>query len=118
MGVSESYRIYVLEQLQVAGPVTAKAMFGGVGIYQSGVFFGLIADDTLYLKVDGETRPEFEQAGSKPFHPYGQESYSLQYYEIPAEILEDRDALGAWVRKAVAAAGRSATARKNRPESS
>jgi len=75
MAVSDSYRVYVLEQLQVVGTVTAKAMFGGVGLYRDGMFFGLIDDDTVYLKVDDSNRADFERAGSRPFQPYGEDSY-------------------------------------------
>lgn len=62
MSVSPSYKAYVLDQLSAAGAVTARSMFGGVGLYCQGLFFGLIDDDTLYLKVDDATRPEFERA--------------------------------------------------------
>jgi TfoX/Sxy family transcriptional regulator of competence genes len=61
----------VLEQLQGAGPVTAKKMFGGVGLYIDMVFFGLIADDVLYLKVDDSNRADYEAEGMKPFKPFG-----------------------------------------------
>ena len=114
MPVSEGYKTYVLEQLQ---PVVAKAMFGGVGLYREGVFFGLIADDTLYFKVDASTRTEYEQAGAKPFQPYGETSYSMQYFEVPVDVLEDREVLNQWADKAVAVARRSATAAKKRPSS-
>jgi DNA transformation protein and related proteins len=117
MPVSASYKAYVLEQVQVTGPVVVRAMFGGVGLYSDGFFFGLIDDDTLYLKVDDSTRADFEAAGAKPFQPYGEGSYSMRYYEVPADVLEDRTMVGQWVRKAVAVARRSATARK-RPRSS
>src|SRR4051812_28302033 len=79
MSVSPSYKTFVLEQLQVVGTVTAKPMFGGVGLYCQGLFFGLIDDDTLYLKVDDATRPEFERAGSRPFLPFGDEGHAMQY---------------------------------------
>ena len=112
MSVSDSYKAFVLEQLQSTGRVTAKAMFGGVGLYYERSFFGLIADDVLYFKVDDSTRPDFERSGSQPFRPYGDESYSMQYYEVPADVLEDRTALKTWVGKAVAVARRSTTARR------
>jgi DNA transformation protein len=118
MAVSDSYKVYVLEQLQVVGTVTAKAMFGGVGLYQHGMFFGLIDDDTVYLKVDDSNRAEFERAGSRPFQPYGEGSYSMKYYELPADVLEDRSTLREWVLKAVAVARKSAIARKKPPRSS
>ena len=118
MAVSESYRVYVLEQLRILGSVTAKAMFGGVGLYYGGIFFGLIDDDTVYLKVDDSNRAEFERAGSSAFRPYGDESYSMNYYEVPADVLEDQLTLRDWAEKAVAVARRSSTARRNRPRSS
>jgi DNA transformation protein len=118
MPVSASYKTYVLEQLQVAGPVVAKAMFGGVGLYRAGMFFGLMHDDTLYLKVDDSNRADFEAVGSKPFRPYGDDSYSMHYYELPADVLEDRDVIAEWVGKAVAVARKSATAKRRKPRSS
>jgi DNA transformation protein and related proteins len=84
-------------------------LFGGVGLYCHGLFFALIDDDTLYLKVDDTTRPEFERIGSEPFRPFGDNSHVTQYYTLPAELLEDRDALRPWVEQAVAAARRKAT---------
>lgn len=110
MAVTESFKTFVLEQLRGGEPVTSRAMFGGVGLYCRGAFFGLIAEDVLYFKVDDSNRREFEQAGSRPFRPYGEESYSMQYYEVPADVLEDRETLAAWKEKAVAVAHRSATA--------
>jgi DNA transformation protein len=111
MAVSPSYKTYVLEQLQILGAVTAKPMFGGIGLYVNGVFFGLIDDDSLYFKVDDTTRPEFERAGSRAFQPYGEDSYSMKYYEVPADVLENQPMLSEWAAKAVAVA-RKATARR------
>jgi DNA transformation protein len=118
MTVSDSYKAYVLEQLQIIGAVTAKPMFGGIGLYRAGSFFGLMDDEALYFKVDDSTRGDFEEAGCQPFRPYGEGSYSMQYYEVPAEVLEDRSALREWAEKAVAVARKSATAKKKRPRSS
>ncbi|MGH7525745.1 MAG: TfoX/Sxy family protein [Gemmatimonadales bacterium] len=115
MTVSPSYRAYVLEQLQVIGTVTAKAMFGGVGLYCRSLFFGLIADDTLYLKVDDGNRGDYERVGASPFRPYGDASYSMHYYELPAEVLEDRSELRLWAEKSVAAARRKSVGRRRRP---
>ncbi len=42
-------------------------MFGGVGIYCDDVMFGIIADDEFFLKVDDESRPEYERDGFGPF---------------------------------------------------
>lgn len=100
MAISDSYRIFVLEQLGRVTPVTAKSMFGGVGIYGGGMFFALIAEDRLYFKVDDSTRPDFECLGMEPFRPYG-EDHAMGYYEVPADVVEDPGQLASWMQKAL-----------------
>lgn len=100
-----SYREFVLEQLgRVAPPIHGKSMFGGVGIYSHDTFFALIANDELYLKVDDSNRPDFEARGMGPFLPYGAGSSAMQYYLLPADVLEDVDTLREWVEKSIAVA--------------
>jgi len=65
MAVSVGYRAFVMEQLEHAAPVAHRRMFGGVGLYSEGLFFGLMADDTLYFKVDDGNREDFEEAGMR-----------------------------------------------------
>ena len=95
----------MLEQLRYTGPVTARSMFGGAGLYCDGLFFALIDDDTLYFKVDDTNRADFEAAGMGPFRPYGDER-AMQYYQVPVEVLEDPDRLRTWAEKALAVARR------------
>jgi DNA transformation protein len=106
MAASESYRTFVLEQLGRVVPVTARAMFGGVGIYADGLFFALIADDRLFFKVDDSTRPAFEALGMKPFRPFEDEN-AMGYYEVPADVLEDAIQLASWVSQSVGVAARA-----------
>ena len=106
MAVTRDDRDYVLEQLGRVGPVTARAMFGGVGVYHDGLFFALMDDDTLYLKVDDGNRAAFEEAGMGPFRPFGDER-AMQYYELPADLLEDPERLRPWVDGALDAARRA-----------
>ncbi len=106
MPVSPEYREYVLDQLGRVEPMTARSMFGAVGIYASGLFFALVDNDSVYLKVDDTNRADFEAAGMGPFRPYGDDSLVLQYYELPAEVLEEPDRLRPWVHKALDVARR------------
>jgi DNA transformation protein len=106
MSVSDEYLEFVLDQLEGLGAVFSRRMFGGVGLYFDDLFFGLIDDDSLYFKVDEITRERYEQVGSKPFRPYGEDSYSMSYFRVPAAILEDRDQLAGWAREAVEEASR------------
>ena len=118
MPVSEEYLDYVVDQLGCIGEVVAKKMFGGVGLYHDGLFFGLIASDVLYFKVDDENRHMYEAAGARHFQPYGDGSYSMSYYEAPVDVLEDTDQLRTWARGAVAAAARKASSRRRKKKSS
>ena len=109
MAVTGGFRAFVLEQLeQAARDIHARAMFGGVGIYAGDVFFALIANDILYFKVDDETRPNYIALGMKPFRPYGEDGEEMKYFEVPVSVLEDADALRAWVADAVAVGRRAA----------
>ena len=112
MPVSESFREYVVEQLsRVIPAVRARAMFGGVGIYEGDLFFALIGNDTLYLKVDDSNRPDFEARGMGPFRPYGETGEVMQYYAVAEDLLENVDDLRVWVDKAIAVARRKKAAR-------
>ncbi len=113
MTVTPGYRRFVIEQLEQVCPITAKSMFGGVGLYADGYFFALIGDDRLYFKVDDSNRTDFESAGMEPFRPYGDER-AMQYYEVPIDVLEDVDLLEVWLQKAVAVAQHARKGKKKR----
>jgi DNA transformation protein len=115
VAVSSSFQVLVLDQLSRAiTRIRARPMFGGVGIYSGDLFFALIADDTVYFKADESTRPEFEARGMGPFRPFGEEGGTMQYYQLPEDLLEDPDALRPWAEKAVAIARRSKAKRPSR----
>ncbi|HVJ47892.1 TfoX/Sxy family protein [Desulfitobacterium sp.] len=104
MAVSESFKDYVLDQLELFGSVTIKKMFGGAGIYHDGLIFGLLADDVLYFKVDDSNRSDYEQAEMEPYRPsFVNKPMSMPYYEVPADIIEDNKRLVDWARKALLA---------------
>lgn len=105
--VSAGFRAFVLDQLDQLGPVTPRSMFGGVGLYSKGLFFGIIAGDVLYLKADDASRPVFEAAGGRPFKPYAHRPATMQYYSVPIGVLESGEELERWARLAVRAARRA-----------
>jgi DNA transformation protein len=112
MAKSNPYIEFLLEQLEPLGQVTARAMFGGHGLYCDGVFFALVANSALYLKADDQNRPEFEAQGLRAFRPYENKPDVMQYYEAPAEMFEDPALLKHWVEGAVAAGIRAQTKKK------
>ena len=104
---------HVVETMREFGPVSAKAMFGGWGLYHEGLFFALIAGDVLYLKVDDDNREQFESAGLPAFVyvPKDGDRMVMSYRQAPPEALESPAAMTAWARLGYAAALR-AKARK------
>ena len=112
------YLEFVLEWLSPLGRITSRGMFGGYCLYCDGVVFALVAEDTLYLKVDDATRPRFEALGLRPFRPFADrpalaERYSavMQYYPPPPEFFEDSAVMKEWGTAAVET-GKRAKAKK------
>ncbi|MHB1419535.1 MAG: TfoX/Sxy family protein [Bacillota bacterium] len=101
MAVSEGFKDYVVDQLELLGYITVKKMFGGAGIYHRGLIFGLLAKDVLYFKVDDTNRSDYDQAGMEPFQPFADKPMVMPYYEVPVEILEDKVLLSEWAEKAL-----------------
>jgi DNA transformation protein and related proteins len=95
-------------------------MFGGVGLYCDEFFFGLIADDVLYLRVDDSNRADYTRRGMAQFRPYADRPHlSMSYYEAPADVLEDAGELVNWARRSVAVATQAPnTAKKTTGRSS
>ena len=99
---------YLLEQMQGVGPVSARAMFGGHGIYHDGIMFALVADDVLFLKTDEVNRHEFEARNLPPFlYERKDKVISMSYNEAPGEALDDPDEMTHWARSAIEASKRA-----------
>jgi len=106
---------YLLELFESFGDVQAKAMFGGFGIYRRGLMFAIVDQDTLYLRVDDENRPDFESRGLKPFTYKRQgKEVPLSYYQVPYEAIDDADKLCKLAQKAFNAALRAAETKRER----
>ena len=109
MPTSAGYLDFIKEQLSDFGPVTVRRMFGGAGIFQDGLMFALIADETLYLKADSVSQSEFEALKLLPFTyaAKGEKKIVMAYWRAPEACLDDRDEMTIWARKAFAAALRA-----------
>jgi DNA transformation protein and related proteins len=118
VALSADFHSYVLEQLALLRGVSSRRIFGGVGLYWDGLFFGLIDDDVLYLKVDDSNRSDYTARGMDAFRPFKDKPlYSMTYFEVPAEVLEEAELLVRWARKscAVALTSRAATRSARKP---
>lgn len=50
MSCTDDYIAYMLEQLALAGEVSARKMFGEYGLYLDGKIIGLVCDNQVFLK--------------------------------------------------------------------
>lgn len=102
------YTDYLQDVFALLGPITARRMFGGHGIYHDGVMFALVADETLYLKTDAETVDDFEREGLGPFeYDKGGRVVRMSYYQAPEALFEDRELAADWARRSLEAAWRA-----------
>jgi len=103
MAVSAQFNAYVLDLLGQVRRVSARRMFGGVGYYANERIFAIAHEDTLYFKVDDDSRAVFVAEGMQPFQPMGPETKPMAYYAVPARLFDDADEWQVWVERAVAA---------------
>ena len=96
---------YLVDLMQSIGPVTAKSMFGGHGIFLNGLMFGLVADSALYFKTGKELQAELKTRGSEAFtYSKKGKEFKMSYYQAPEEALENSDEMKLWASKAYTAA--------------
>jgi len=109
MPCSPTFAEHAVDLLSGLGPVDARRMFGGYGLYARGVMFGLLDDDELFLKTDDETRDRFRAAGCRMWvYPRMAET---NYYRPPDEAHEDPEAMLPWARLGLEAALRRRAAK-------
>ena len=109
MSADPDFISFIEEQLEPLGLLAAGRFFGGHAFKQDGAQFAMVMGNTLYLRVDDETRPGFREENSEPF------SYTTKrgrvivdsYYAAPERLMDDPDDLVAWAREAIGAARRA-----------
>ena len=97
------------------GVISTRKMFGVDGLYCDGLFFAIVADDELWLKVDDASRDEFEAAGAEQymFVMKGKPS-PIPYYRAPEDVFDDEASLEHWTKLALGAALRNRKPRKKK----
>jgi TfoX/Sxy family transcriptional regulator of competence genes len=83
---------YIVDQCSDAGNIEAKKMFGDYGIYCNDKIFGLICDNSLFIKPTEEGRAMLRKEECLP--PY---EGAKDYFYI--EDIDDRDYLSTLVRE-------------------
>jgi DNA transformation protein len=96
---TDSFRDYVLEQLDGLDGLRCRRMFGGHGLYCGERFFGIVHDGRLYFKTTPANLPDFSSRNCAVFAP-SEKQILKNYREVPVEILEDAESLTNWARRA------------------
>jgi len=85
----------LVQELAPAGDVTSKKMFGGYGVFESGVLFARVnSDGVVHLKVSGANKERFEAAGAEK---HGR----MPYFQVPSVVLANSEALREWAQEAI-----------------
>lgn len=99
----DSFVAFILDQLEDAGRVTARRMFGAHGLYLDAVFFGMAHEGSLFFRTSPASRERYLALGMEPFRPTERQTLET-YFRVPADVLEDPEELRAWAREAAEAA--------------
>ena len=106
---------YLQDVFSKFGNIVSKRMFGGYGVYHDEVMFGLVVDDTLYLKADEENIHFFAERDLPPFeYSRSGKMVKLSYYQAPDELFDDADEAKKWADHSFAAALRAKGIKKKR----
>ena len=104
---------YLIEVFAGFGSIRAKRMFGGYGLFYDELMIGLVADDVLYLKADGESAVAFRDRGLGQFEYVKQgKPMKMSYFLAPEEIFDDPEEAEKWASLAYEAALRARKSKK------
>ncbi len=101
----DSFKTFVLDQLNALPDLRAKAMFGAHGLYSDNKFFAILDDGRLFFKTDAISQGDYTTRGMEPFtYEMKGKVMTMAYHEVPPDVLENPYELTAWARKAIAIA--------------
>ncbi|MBS9720327.1 TfoX/Sxy family protein [Tianweitania sp. BSSL-BM11] len=85
------------------GNVEIRRMFGGKGIYHRGLIVGVLLHDEIMLKGDDEAGRFFEALDAQRWiyeNKRSMQPVKMPYWCLPADVLDERDQLALWTRRA------------------
>lgn len=95
MASDQNFVDFIIDQIDKAGEVTAKKMFGEYGIYSDGKIFGLICDNKLFIKPTKSGREFIGDVVEASPYPGAKPSFLIQ------DKIEDKEWLSELVRISV-----------------
>jgi TfoX/Sxy family transcriptional regulator of competence genes len=92
MATDKNFVDFVLDQIEDAGEITVKKMFGEYGVYSNGKIFALICDNRLFIKPTEAGRTFIKEVVEAPPYPGAKLSFLIE------DKLEDREWISHLVR--------------------
>lgn len=123
MALSQEFTGYVQELIASFGPVQIRKMFGGAGVYHHGVGFGILDDDTFFIKADKAFGDELRNRGCRPWAYSIAKDGSVRdiaYWSLPETAADDGDEASFLVRRSYQIALKATetkSAKKAKPQS-
>ncbi|MEQ9220182.1 MAG: TfoX/Sxy family protein [Cyclobacteriaceae bacterium] len=108
MASKEDYLNFLKDQLSGIGEFETKKMFGGHGFFKDGLMFGMLGSGIFRLKVDESNEQDYIDKGMKPYYS-DKKKKGMPYWEVPADVLENRTELSKWALKSVSIAIKSSS---------
>ncbi len=100
----------MVTDLAPLGDVTSRKMFGGYGVFESGVMFALVDSGAKpHFRVGDANEAQFVDAGSEKFE-------RMPYWTIPTDVLDDDGSLVEWGAGALAVARAAKQTRSKKPK--
>ncbi|MDX2066878.1 MAG: TfoX/Sxy family protein [Haliscomenobacter sp.] len=96
MASDQTFVDFIVDQIENAGEISAKKMFGEYGLYSGEKLFGLICDNKLFIKPTQAGRAFIGDVVEAPPYPGAKSSFLIE------EKMEDRTWLSELVRISVA----------------
>lgn len=95
MASDQSFVDFVTDQINHAGEIIAKKMFGEYGIYADGKMFGLICDNRVFIKPTKAGRAYIGHVTEMPPYPGAKPCFLIE------EKVEDKDWFSELIRISV-----------------
>ena len=92
MATDKAFVDIVLDQIENAGEVTAKKMFGEYGVFSNGKIFALICDNKLFIKPTESGRAFIQDVVEAPPYKGAKPSFLIE------DKIEDREWLSELIR--------------------
>ncbi|BCA96520.1 competence protein TfoX [Legionella antarctica] len=93
MASKEETVFFILDQIKVAGSISAKKMFGEYAIYCNNKVVALVCDDLLFIKPTISGKAFIGEVDEQPPYPGAK-----NYYLVSGERWEDSDWLSVLIK--------------------